>query len=116
MNETENSLQLMERRIAIIMRIGVGLAMAVMIVGLVIFLWTPVETTATTLPAMWLAMWQGDGVAWMMMGLFILILTPVLRVVSTIVYFIHAGDKTYTVITVIVFIILLVGMYYGAAH
>lgn len=115
MNQTENSLQLMERRIAVIMRVGVGMAMTVMLIGLTMFLVTPTELSGATLPAIWTAMWQWNGVAWMMMGLFILILTPVLRVLSTIVYFIHAKDKLYTVITLIVFVILMLGMLYGSA-
>lgn len=114
MKQTDKSLQLMERQIAIIM--CVGLAMAIMLVGLLLFFLRPADTAPTSLVAIWTGMQQGAGVAWMMMGLFVLILTPVLRVVSTIVYFIHARDKLYMTITIMVFLILLVGMGYGASH
>ncbi|MCW0952658.1 DUF1634 domain-containing protein [Weissella ceti] len=116
MKETQESLQLMEKRIAVIMRIGVGIAMTLMIIGLVMFLWQPITFTDTSVSAIWINMWQGNGVAWMMMGLFVLILTPVLRVISTIVYFMHAKDVTYTIITTIVLLILIIGMFYGAMH
>lgn len=116
MKETNMSLQEMERRIAVIMRIGVGLSMSMMIIGMLLFLIKPVSLTGTSLVDIWSMMWQWNGVAWMMMGLFILILTPVLRVISTIVYFVHAKDKMYTVITIIVFLILVMGMFYGAVH
>ena len=51
--------------------------------------------------------------AWLMTGLFLLILTPVLRVVASIVAFAKEGDKLYVAITTLVLIILIVAMFVG---
>ena len=48
-----------------------------------------------------------------MTGLFLLILTPVLRVVASIVAFAKEGDKLYVAITTLVLIILIVAMFVG---
>ncbi|AIG65229.1 DUF1634 domain-containing protein [Weissella tructae] len=114
MEQTENSLQIMEQRIAIIMRIGVGISMTIMIIGLALFFMTPATAVPTNLVDIYQAMLSLNGTAWMMMGLFCLILTPVLRVVSSIIYFLHAKDTTYVLITGLVLAILVVGMIYGA--
>jgi uncharacterized membrane protein len=46
-------------------------------------------------------------------GLLLLILTPVLRVGASIIIFLMEGDYLYSVITAIVFIILLAAMFFG---
>lgn len=114
MEQTQNSLQMMERRIAIIMRIGVGISMSIMVIGLVLFFMAPTSDVPANLVEIYQAMLTFNGAAWMMMGLFLLILTPVLRVVSSIIYFVHAKDTTYVIITGLVLCILMVGMMYGA--
>lgn len=53
------------------------------------------------------------ALAWLMTGLFLLILTPVLRVVASIVAFAKEGDKLYVAITTLVLIILIVAMFVG---
>lgn len=54
--------------------------------------------------------------AWLMSGLFLLILTPVLRVVVSIWSFYHEKDYIYTGITIVVLIILLISMVFGIQH
>lgn len=54
--------------------------------------------------------------AWLMSGLFLLILTPVLRVAVSIWSFYHEKDYIYTGITIVVLIILLISMVLGIQH
>ena len=48
-----------------------------------------------------------------MFGIFLLILTPVLRVIVSIYAFAKEGDRLYVVITTIVLVILIIGMAIG---
>ena len=54
-----------------------------------------------------------NGEAFIMLGLFCLILTPVLRVVVSIVAFAKEKDYLYVIITLIVLVILIIGMTFG---
>lgn len=54
-----------------------------------------------------------NGEAFIMLGLFCLILTPVLRVVVSIFAFAKEKDYLYVVITLIVLVILVIGMSFG---
>ncbi len=49
----------------------------------------------------------------MMLGIFLLILTPVLRVVVSIYAFIKENDKLYAWITTVVLVILVIAMLIG---
>lgn len=51
--------------------------------------------------------------AWMMFGLFCLILTPVLRVVVSVWAFYVERDYLYVTITLIVLVILIIGLFLG---
>lgn len=55
----------------------------------------------------------GKSYAIIMLGIFLLILTPVLRVVVSIYAFYKEKDKMYVIITTIVLIILIVAMLLG---
>jgi len=114
--DTKLTLAMMERRMAVIMRIGVFIAMATMLIGLVLFFIHPGVIQPENMGQIWQGILAGDGVSWMMLGLLFLILTPVLRVVSSIFYFMRARDITYVIITSLVLIILIIGMFYGASH
>ena len=49
----------------------------------------------------------------MLTGLFLLILTPILRVGSSILLFWRQGDRLYVVITASVFLILIISLFLG---
>ncbi|QIL50528.1 DUF1634 domain-containing protein [Weissella coleopterorum] len=51
--------------------------------------------------------------AWLMGGVFTLILTPVLRVITSIFAFVKVKDWVYTWITIIVLLILILAMAFG---
>lgn len=116
MNKQEmNNIELI---IGKILRIGVIISVAVMIIGLLMLM---IEGnggySANQFPTSFKAIGQGllalkpDAV--LMLGVFLLILTPVLRVVVSIYAFFKEHDYLYTYITMFVLIILLGAMIAG---
>lgn len=110
-----NNVELM---IGHVMQVGVYLAAFVMLLGVVIFLVTGESGYAGTYhPTTFHAIFQGlfafKPYAIIMLGLFLLILTPVLRVVVSIYAFFVAKDMMYVWITTIVLIILIFAMIIG---
>lgn len=57
---------------------------------------------------------NGDPTAIISLGLLVLILTPVLRVASTVVYFFLRRDSTYLAVTGFVMLVLIVGFLLGS--
>lgn len=101
-----------------IMRIGVFIAATVMIIGLIILLVTghsgySTNFYPTTLTAIFTGVASFKAAAWMMLGIFLLILTPVLRVVVSIYAFAKEKDHLYVWITTIVLAILAVSFVIG---
>ncbi|MBM7617803.1 putative membrane protein [Weissella uvarum] len=114
--QAETDLAKMEQVIGQIMRIGVGLAILAMLIGMGLLLFKPTQAQATfptQLTLIWHGLWQWQPMAWMMLGLFILIMTPVLRVIVSIIAFAKIHDHLYTIITTVVLIILFVAIAYG---
>ena len=54
-----------------------------------------------------------DAVTFMLLGAFMLILTPIFRVISTFIIFVKTKDKMYTIFTAIVMVIILVSIILG---
>ena len=54
-----------------------------------------------------------DAVTFMLLGSFMLILTPIFRVISTFIIFVKTKDKMYTIFTAIVMVIILVSIILG---
>lgn len=107
-----------ERLIGKIMQIGVLIAALVMAIGLVTFVITGRSGYAAgvhphTVTAILHGVGQGRPYAVMMLGIFLLILTPVLRVVVSIYAFAKARDRLYTRITTVVLVILVAAMVIG---
>ncbi|WP_390407256.1 DUF1634 domain-containing protein [Lacticaseibacillus jixiensis] len=101
-----------------IMQIGVLLAAAVMLVGMAMLLISgasgyPAGVHPHTITAIASGVVHFKAYAWLMTGIFLLILTPVLRVVVSIYAFIKEQDRLYTWITTIVLVILVVAMIIG---
>ncbi|KRN31766.1 DUF1634 domain-containing protein [Weissella halotolerans] len=116
MQENEQTMQALEKRIGYYMRFGVALAIVVMVIGLGLALIHPVHESSqfpTELGAIYQGLLQGSPLAYMMTGLLILIFTPVLRVVTSIVSFAKMHDQLYTVITLLVLCILIFAMWLG---
>ena len=117
---TKQEIDHMEIAIGKIMRIGVAIAAIVMLIGYILLFVTHStgysgNTFPTTLTAIFHGMLQLKPYAFMMGGIFLLILTPALRVATSIYAFFKANDRFYTLITTIVLVILLVSFFLGHA-
>lgn len=115
---TKEELLKIERNIGKILRIGVFVSTTVIIIGILMFLLNGHSGYAAGVwPDKFNEILSGlvefKALAWLMTGLFLLILTPVLRVVASIVAFAKEGDKLYVAITTLVLIILIVAMFVG---
>lgn len=101
-----------------ILRIGVVISVTVMLLGLILFLWQqsggyPHNRFPTSPAAIYQGLLTLKPYAVMMLGIFLLILTPVLRVVVSIYAFWKEHDQLYVYITTTVLIILVVAMVGG---
>lgn len=106
-----------ENAIGIVMRIGVCVAAAIMIIGLIMLFVkhdASFDVNQMSIGYLISKIKVFDPCAIMMLGIFALILTPVLRVVSTIFLFAHEKDKLYTAITIFVFVIIITSFVIGA--
>lgn len=119
MQENEQAMQALEKRIGYYMRLGVALAIGVMVLGLVLTLVKPINQQhdfPTDLGAIYQGLVQGQPLAYMMFGLLLLILTPVLRVITSIISFAKMHDRLYTAITTLVLLILVFAMWLGYVY
>ncbi|WP_379130760.1 DUF1634 domain-containing protein [Paenibacillus sp. sgz500958] len=103
-----------------VLRIGVLISASVILLGLLKLLVTgvggyPEGTYPVTLGGMLQGVADFKAVAIMQSGLFLLILTPVLRVASSLVVFLKEKDYLYVGITLIVFCILIISFLLGKA-
>lgn len=100
------------------LQIGVLLSAAIILLGLVLFIVTGKSGyPGVTFPTRPLAVLEGAAMlkpyAVILLGLFVLILTPVLRVGVSIFAFLIEKDYLYVGITLLVFIILIVSFLLG---
>lgn len=115
---TKEDLLKIEQNIGKILRAGVFVSSVVIIIGILMFvitghsgysdgIWPDKFNEILT------GLVQFKALAWLMAGLFLLILTPVLRVVASVFAFAKEGDRLYVAITCLVFIILIIAMFIG---
>ncbi len=109
-------------RMTLILRIGLLAALALLVVALVAYLLEhPGATSASALasnpilhylnlPGLAAGLAGGRPEAWMTLGLLVLLATPLVRVLTGTYYFHQDGERTMTAITVVVFLLLLVGI------
>jgi uncharacterized membrane protein YfcA/uncharacterized membrane protein len=95
-----------------VLRGGVLLSAAVILLGLLLLVSrrTSVTTFPHTLPTVIQSVARGDPLGIIVLGLVLLLLTPVTRVAVSIVAFAREGDRRYVVITSIVLAVLLVSI------
>ncbi|WP_099222790.1 DUF1634 domain-containing protein [Listeria costaricensis] len=101
-----------------LLRIGVILSAAIIIIGLALFIFTgdsgyPGDTYPTTIRAIFSGLAALKPFAIIMFGLLCLILTPVLRVVVSLFTFLKEKDYLYVAITAIVLVILAISFLLG---
>lgn len=115
---TRSEMAKVENVIGIIMQIGVLVSALVIVIGLLMFFITGQSGySGTTFPHSFSTIGQGivtlKPYAIIMLGLFMLILTPALRVLVSIYAFAVMKDHLYVWITTIVMIILIIAMIIG---
>ena len=101
-----------------ILRLGVLVSATVMLIGLLLLIVKgnggyPNNTFPTDFTEICHGIAQLKPYAIMMLGIFLLILTPVLRVIVSIYSFYREGDNLYVVITTIVLVILGISFVFG---
>lgn len=108
-----------------VLRIGVTVAGAIILLGIIVFLVRgPVDGEPDSYHAVtgggghslavgWDDIWQGvtagHGLAIVQLGLLVLVLTPLMRVGMTVILFVAQRDRPFIIVTAIVFIILVLG-------
>lgn len=115
----------MEIWISYVLRVGVLVAGAIILVGLALFIIRGAPANGphtlddvlgrkTTLSVSPRSIYDGLGtanpIAIIQLGVLVLILTPTMRVAMTIFLFLAQRDKVFVVITTIVFIVLILGL------
>lgn len=116
--DTQAEMVQVEKSIGIILQIGVVISAVIILIGLIIGLVTggtgyPGHYFPTHFGPILIGVAQAKPVAIMMLGLFCLILTPVLRVVVSIYAFAKEHDYLYVLITSSVLVILIFAMILG---
>ncbi|CAJ1189420.1 DUF1634 domain-containing protein [Fructilactobacillus sanfranciscensis] len=117
-NANKNEIKRVEITIGNILRWGVLISAAIMIAGLLLFilkggLGYPKGYYAKSFHQIWEGLIQLKPYSVMMLGIFALILTPVLRVVVSIYSFYKEKDFTYVYITTFVLLILIFSFLLG---
>ncbi len=121
----------MNTAIAILLRGGVLLSIAIVIAGLAFTfihhpqyvtsktelgqLTSPTAVYPHTIREVIAQTAAGHGQAMVMLGLLLLIATPIARVAFSVAGFIKEGDRVYVAITVLVLALLIVSLFFGAA-
>ena len=102
--------------ISYVLRGGVMCSAALIALGVIRYVWLGPRQLAhmpATLGAIWSDAWQGNALALIMAGLIVLLATPILRVLASILIFAIERDQKYIIITTIVLVILLVSLAVG---
>ena len=110
-----------ELTIAKLLKVGVLLSAAIIFIGLALYLITGTGGfNDGAFPTDPLAIFNGllslKPYAIILIGLFILILTPIMRVGVSIIVFARERDSLYVVITSVVFLILIISLILGKAE
>lgn len=94
---------------------GVATSVAVMLVGLVLAVAAGDGLPHGAVPAARLpgALAGGDAAAWLTLGLLVLVATPFVRVLGSLVAFAREGDRRYVLVTAAVFAVMCVGVWLG---
>jgi uncharacterized membrane protein len=117
---TKKEMEEIEVVIGKILRVGVGISTAVMLIGLILFFVKgksgyPENVWPTTSSQILSGILVLKPYALLMAGLFLLILTPILRVVVSVYAFAKEHDRLYVYITLLVLLILIIAVIVGHA-
>ena len=126
------TLERIENLIGHVLRIGVAVSLLVIVAGTVVsfvhhpgYLWSPDDLKALTVPAGHMmpsvaavvaGVLAGRGQALVMLGLLMLIATPVVRVGVSVAVFVVQRDLVFVAITTVVLVLLLTSFIIGGAE
>jgi uncharacterized membrane protein len=110
------------RRMALVLRVGLALALAVFLGSLAVYLTIhPGAAWESSAPVPSLPYLSADGllhglatgspIAFLTLGILLLVATPIARVLSGFYYFRRGGERTMTAIALTVFLLLLFGLF-----
>jgi uncharacterized membrane protein len=109
-------------RMTFVLRVGLGVALVVLVGGLIAFLLRHPSATSESvlssnpildylnLPGLVNGLATGRTQAYLTVGLLVLLATPIVRVLSGFYYFRRAGERAMTAISLTVLVLLLVGL------
>lgn len=114
----------LNRSVGNILRLGVILSVSVSIIGFIkLFLEgfrmpdhykdLKIESSQDIFKDFWQALTHLEGIGFIQLGVFLLILTPILRVIFALIGFYKEKDYTYTFISLIVLIIISISFFTG---
>ena len=118
----------MQYALANVMRIGVWLATATIVLGGVVFLYSkanpkvlfdvfkPQDTTYISVPTILNGLTIGDGLAIVQLGVLLLIFMPIIRVIFAVVSFLKEKDYLYVTIGTLVLLIIFLSSYFEVVH
>jgi uncharacterized membrane protein len=118
----------LEKVVGYVLRYGSLVSVTIILVGVALMAWSallrsqglpPVPRAGYDAPlrspsGLLADLRAGDPSAVISVGLMVLIATPVLRVASTVIYFLFKRDKVYLAITSFVLLVLIAGFFIGA--
>ncbi|MBS7576324.1 MULTISPECIES: DUF1634 domain-containing protein [unclassified Enterococcus] len=118
MKSTKDEMLDVEKIIGQLLRIGVFISVIIMVIGMILLFATgksgyPANSYPVGLSDIIDGCLSLKPFALMMLGLFCLILTPVLRVLASIIAFAIEKDYLYVAITILVLLILVVAIFVG---
>ena len=108
--------RIMEQFISRVLRLGVLTSGGFMVLGLALLWWSGDASCPNGVLTLNWMLWGAPFLEpshILFMGLFLLVATPLARVATSIVAYIYERDLAYTVITGIVFLVLMVGILLG---
>lgn len=118
----------MQHTLANVLRIGVWLATATIALGGIVFLhskahtkivfdvFKPHDATYISVATILSGLKVADGLAIVQLGIFLLILTPVVRVLFAVVGFLKEKDYLYVAIGTLVLLIIFLSSYFEVVH
>lgn len=124
-NDTDKNMQY---ALANVMRIGVWLATATIVLGGVVFLYSkanpkvlfdvfkPQDTTYISVPTILNGLTIGDGLAIVQLGVLLLIFMPIIRVIFAVVSFLKEKDYLYVTIGTLVLLIIFLSSHFEVVH
>jgi uncharacterized membrane protein len=111
------------RTMSVVLRAGLGISLTILVASLVLYLYqNPAVGFASTLSSNPIAPYltaaglahglaTGQPAAFLTLGVYVLVATPVVRVLSGVYYFERGRERTMTLVTTTVLVLLLLGLF-----